>query len=205
MASDRAVYTDDEVVAFYSRFEEQRPAELAWISENHELLGESAVLDFGVAAGRTTQFLTRTCKTYIGMDCKDRGLVLAQASRVLRCGGSFLLSSHNQDARRYRRLATLERPRLTRVWARRTARRLRALARHARLRRQEVLGDGSSIVNDVAHDYRLMPFDATQEHQQQALSDAGCDLVQVYGQDGLAWSGLDRQSLDLYYSCRKRG
>ncbi|WP_210438907.1 class I SAM-dependent methyltransferase [Nocardioides xinjiangensis] len=248
-----AVYTDEEVVAFYSRFEEQRPAELAWVQENRELLGESRVLDLGVGAGRTTPLLMPLSRTYVGVDYSpplvhaarerfpdadlrvgdarsmpwiepasidvvvfsfngidtmgsdDRALVLAEVFRVLRPGGWFLFSSHNQDAHGYRRLARFERPRLSRVWLKRTARRLSALARHARMRRDEVFGDGWSIINDEAHDYRLMHFYATKEYQEQALAGAGFELAQVYRQDGRHWTGPDTESLDLHYWCWKRG
>ena len=248
-----SVYADEEVVAFYARFEEQRAAELAWASEYRELLQESTVLDIGVGAGRTTPLLMPLSRTYIGADYsaplveaarvrfpdadlrvgdarsmpwletgsidvvvfsfngidtmsrEDRDLVVAEVSRVLRPGGWFLFSSHNQDAGTYRRLARLERPRLSRVWARRTLRRLRALARHVRMRRREVFGDGWSIINDEAHDYRLMHFYATKEYQERALDDAGFELVKVYRQDGHPWSGPDTESLDLHYWCRKRG
>lgn len=247
-----AVYTDGEVVDFYSRFEEQRPAELAWAEENRQLLRDSHVLDIGVGAGRTTPLLEPTSKSYIGADYsaplveaarkrfpnvtfkvgdarsmpwvpagsidvvvfsfngidtmsrRDRDLVVAESARILRPGGWFLFSSHNQDARPHRRLARLERPRISRVWLKRSVRHVQARLRHQRMRRKEVFGDGWSIINDEAHEYRLMHFYVTKEFQERTLADAGFETVKVYKQDGLIWSGTDTESLDLHYWCQKQ-
>lgn len=145
--------------------------------------------------------------SFNGIDTMDRGgreLVIAEVARILRPGGWFLFSSHNHDARPQRSLTRLERPRLSRVWLKRTVRQLQALFRHQRMRRQEVFGDGWSIRNDEAHDYRLMHFYAAKDFQERSLSDAGFETVTVYSQDGSTWSGRDTESLDLHYWCQKR-
>jgi len=251
MAAPHSVYTDEEVVAFYARFEEQRAAEIAWANDNADLLKEARLLDLGVGAGRTTALLAPICKAYVWVDYsaplieaarkrfpntdlrvgdarslpwvpkdsidvvvfsfngidtmgrEDRDLVVEEVARILRPGGWFLFSSHNQDAQSYRRLARLEKPRLSRVWVRRTARRIRALLRHMRMRSREEFGNGWSIINDEAHDYRLMHFYTTKTHQEQALVDAGFSILQVYQQDGRLWSAPDTESLDLHYWCQK--
>jgi SAM-dependent methyltransferase len=252
LAPSHSVYTDGEVVNFYAQFEEQRPAELAWLADNEQILRKSRVLDLGVGAGRTTPLLEPLAKTYVGadyspplveaarkrfpgvafkvgdarsmpwledgsidlvvfsfngidtMDREGRDLVIAEVARVLRSGGWFLFSSHNEHALPQRSLTRLERPRLSRVWLRRTVRQLRALLRHRRMRREEVFGDGWSIRNDEAHDYRLMNFYATKDFQERSMADAGFETAKVYSQGGSAWSGKDTTSLDLHYWCQKR-
>lgn len=138
------------------------------------------------------------------MDQHDRAKVIDEVIRVLVPGGWFLFCTHNQDAASYRRLPRFDRPRLSRVWLRRSARQARALLRHVRMRRQEVLGDGWSIINDEAHDFRLMHYYVTKERQEALLESAGLDLIQIYRADGRHWSGKDTESLDLHYWCRKR-
>ena len=67
-----------------------------------------------------------------------------------------------------------------------------------------MFGDGWSIINDEAHEYRLMHFYVTKEFQERTLADAGFETVKVYRQDGrhLVWHRY--RSLDLHYWCQKQ-
>lgn len=77
------------------------------------------------------------------------------------------------------------------------------MVRHLRMRRHERSGPGWAIINDQAHDYRLLHFYATRTYQEEQLASAGFEVSACYTSDGSHSVGTDTSSPELHYWCVK--
>lgn len=136
---------------------------------------------------------------------EDRRSILSEAHRVLAPGGYFVFSAHNAHWLRAEQppqpLAVPRRPLSALKWLART---LVGRYHHLRHRRFEVHAATYSIVNDLAHDYRLLTYFIRIEHQLAQLRAAGFDgpltAFDRNGQETLQ----DATSPWIYYCARKR-
>jgi SAM-dependent methyltransferase len=65
---DRQAYSEQSVVALYSRSGDLQPAEAALLGRLRSALGDMDVLDIGVGAGRTALHLAPAARSYLGVD-----------------------------------------------------------------------------------------------------------------------------------------
>lgn len=68
MELNQDTYSKENVVKQYDQLDFIFKGEQAIFSEYNAFLKDAAVLDIGIGAGRTTQYLTKLCKTYVGVD-----------------------------------------------------------------------------------------------------------------------------------------
>jgi SAM-dependent methyltransferase len=151
--------------------------------------------------------------SFNGIDYVDpdgRTLILQEARRILRPGGTFVFSSHNVRSRRWR-----PRPLPALVFDRHPGRLvLRNLAvfrkhlashyHYRRNKRREIHGDGFALRVDQAHEYRLLTYHVLPRYQVDQLTSLGFIEVEVLGADGrpCAPEG-DPADAWLYYLARK--
>lgn len=69
---NQRLYTTSTVLNWYKTQQGLSPAETVVFDELKEILPGYAVLDIGIGSGRTTSFLSATCKSYVGIDYSPR-------------------------------------------------------------------------------------------------------------------------------------
>ena len=135
----------------------------------------------------------------------DRLRSLAEMRRVLRPKGLLIFSTHNRDYRHAR-----SEPRL--VWTydpcamlKRTVQFFRARQNRKRNRVHEQFKDDHWVLNDRAHNYSLLTYHIDRDVQEQQLSDAGYEVLDVYSKSGEALAGGARpdDSPWLYFVARR--
>jgi SAM-dependent methyltransferase len=136
---------------------------------------------------------------------EDRLRVLGELGRILVPEGLLVMSSHNRSYPRERPSLGRSRNPLTQlimlytyIGERRSRRRLRPYERET---------TEYAIVNDSAHDYRLLHYPIDRREQARQLAGAGLDLVEVLDQHGRSVAGEveDTSSPSLTYIARRRG
>jgi len=110
----------------------------------------------------------------------DRLVILAQVHRVLRPGGAFVFSTHNQDCPdhlagfRFPRFEYSRNPaRILVRSARFCAQTLIRLRNRRRFHRQDVRTPAYSMINDVCHHYGTMLYYISLAHQREQLEQIG--------------------------------
>lgn len=136
-------------------------------------------------------------------DAARRG-ILADLARILRPGGLLVMSSHNRayapripEPRELARRAGLPGLAHLPAWSR-NRRRMR------RLQRDE---PGYAILNDEAHDYRLLHYYIGRDEQERQLGGAGLRLLECLDGDGrrVAPGESAEPYSELYYVARRPG
>ncbi len=135
----------------------------------------------------------------IGHDGRLQALL--EMRRVLADDGRFLFSSHNRDYQGLRRYPWQVRNPLNPAIVRASLTTLRALPRHLRMRRFEESTADHAIVNDPAHDYRLLLYYITIAAQTSQLETHGFTGVQAWSTTGEEVSS-DSASAWIHYLAR---
>lgn len=140
----------------------------------------------------------------------DRSAVLATVRRVLRSGGLLYLSSHNRnssvalaEARSGPKLRLTANPYSQ---GRALIRYLRGRHNHARLGGLQVFGAEFAILNDSAHEWRLLHYYIDRTAQARQLAVAGFELEETFGRSGdsLPSAADDTPFTELHYVARAR-
>ena len=71
MDKNLKAYRSKQVVNWYKQLHGIIPIEKRVFEENKELLKRSNVLDIGIGGGRTTAYLLKICKSYVGIDYSE--------------------------------------------------------------------------------------------------------------------------------------
>lgn len=162
-------------------------------------------------ARRLTDFEDGSCRlvffSFNGIDYvphPDRMQILSEAYRVLAPGGYFVFSTHNEAWRRAQPPTTrLELPRRPLSALKGLAHAMIGLYHHLRNKRFEVHAATYAIVNDVAHNYRLLTYFTTIEHQRRQLQAAGFQgPIKAFDLEGRE-TNHDDTSPWIYYCARK--
>lgn len=147
------------------------------------------------------------CNVLDAVSHGDRLVVLAEAYRVLRPGGTLMFSSHNRRHRDAGAPPALDR-------SRNPLRQLRHLARYAlrkrnylRLRAYRVYDEDYAVLNDSGHHYALLHYYTSRPAQRRQLTMAGFELVGAIARDGrpLPPEGDDSDTPDILYIARREG
>jgi hypothetical protein len=135
----------------------------------------------------------------------ERRRVLGDIYEVLSPGGLLMMSSHNLAY-----LPRLRKP--TELEARNIVRRLGRLALmplRVRNRRKlvglERSGSSYAVVNDDAHDYRLLHYYVSRDAQERQLKDAGFEFLECLDNDGRTVKAGEtgEEHVELYYLARR--
>lgn len=131
----------------------------------------------------------------------ERLQVLQDVYNLLSDGGYFVFSTHNRHCRKTGKTRKTGNP-LRLMY--RAVKSLRNLAIHWKNRRYEIHTNEYAIINDVAHDYRLLTYYISLDEQIKQLRTAGFSKpVTAYGIEGLPVVGDDTHSPWIYYVCQR--
>jgi len=122
---------------------------------------------------------------------RERLETLREIHRVLRPGGLLMFSTHNRNWVHALRGPRLRRSRNPVTQALLGLHWMRGVAHHARLRRMQVFTDEYAILNDGAHDFRLMHYNIDPDRQRQQLEAQGFATLEVLDENGRARSPGD--------------
>lgn len=146
--------------------------------------------------------------TFNGIDAMehwDRIRVLEGLHRVLRLGGLWVFSSHNRRCRFARRGPRLGASLNPATMFRNGVSFARSVKNRLQLRSMEREEEEYALINDVAHDFRMLHYYIDRERQSAQLARTGFAVVEVYGEDGGALGPGDDDSeySELYYVARR--
>jgi SAM-dependent methyltransferase len=142
------------------------------------------------------------------LDHAERQRVLVELRRILSDNGILLFSAHNHaflpKIARPSQLVTRSKSPARSLWN--LARLPQRMVNHRRLRPFERFEPDYAIVNDEAHDFRLLHYYISRKAQETQLDEAGFDLLECLDADGravLAGNTADEHS-ELHYAARRR-
>jgi len=149
--------------------------------------------------------------SFNGLDCvshEDRLQILSEIYRVTKPGGLFCFSSHNRDYRDLELITRVEGIVLTSNPLRLAFRAIRfgkSLYSAWRLKGREIHTPEFAILNDNAHDHRLLLYYITLRHQIDQLHFIGFGKIQAFGQEGerLEVNAPYDKGCWIYYLCEK--
>jgi len=141
---------------------------------------------------------------------QDRLQIMREVHRVLKPGGYFLFSTHNQncpDSTAIFKLPEVEFSRNPIRLALRLARAIRRtplrLIRRLRMRKHEVRNSEFSMINDVCHDYGVMLYYISLERQRRQLVEMGyCPQAEAFDLDGRPATNDSRHSSLMFVARR---
>lgn len=145
--------------------------------------------------------------SYNGIDSishEQRLLVLDEANRVLKKGGTFMFSSHNRNYKYFNKLPWRRKIEYSRSFFHFYFYCLYHLPKHYKMKQHEIFTDEYAFVNDGDHRYSLLLYYIGIDRQIEQLNKAGFKNVEAYDQDG----GLvksDSESHWIYYLAEKTG
>lgn len=119
---------------------------------------------------------------YVGAE--DRLLVLSEIRRVLRPGGLFFFSTHNQSHESFNKQPWTRKGLSTSVKIKTWLKLLPWQLRHRLQKRHEVYAKAYAVINDSAHHYSLMTFYTTPEFLLEQLEQQGFSEIVCYTKDG---------------------
>lgn len=140
----------------------------------------------------------------------DRLRTLDGFRRALNPGGLLVMSTHNRAfAPRVvgpvGEAMALLRGRDPKAFVRTVPRLPRQVRNHRRMRRYEEDGPEYALLNDPAHDYELLHYYASREHQERQLADHGFEVLEILDLEGRSLPAGEQapQCSELHYVSRR--
>ena len=143
--------------------------------------------------------------SFNGLDCvpsQDRLKALKEIYRVLKKGGYFMFSSHNQDYKYFKKLPWERKIEYNAQFLKFSLYCLYHLPKHFKMKKYEIQTNDYAVVNDPDHRFSLLLYYIGIDKQVKQLTDLGFSGVEAYDKDGKL---VERDTLShwIYYLAKK--
>jgi SAM-dependent methyltransferase len=158
--------------------------------------------DLSVMGDNTFEFVIFSFNGIDYADLEGRNSILGEVHRVLTSGGMFFFSTHNKDHHTFNRAPWLTKGNGLATNVKTLIKLSPFYFRRIRNRRMEVTNNDYAIINDFAHQYRLMTFYTAPAFLRKQLLSHQFDSIVFYNKAG---DERKDEELDdwIFITCRK--